>query len=114
MIYRDGTYYKDSHGHVFNYGERWEYGYIVGTHNVVTAYDWISAKAISNAIARIPNGSLFGIWRGPFNGTHATFLDYVQHIDTRSEAITLAREFNQSCIWDMREHKTIDTESEAA
>lgn len=104
----DGTYYKvDSHT-LFNYGERWEYGYIVGTITVMEIPAWllIRDEYVAKAIASIPDRTLFGIWQDPNSLT--TFVDIVEHVDIKSDAIALARESEQECIWDMREHKTIE------
>lgn len=107
MLFQDGTYYKDSRGHVFNYGERWEYGYIVGI-------EWVGFSSpnakwndnyISNIISELPNNTLFGIWT---DDAQFVYLDLVKHVDDYNSAMELARANKERAIWDLRAHKSID------
>lgn len=107
MLFQDGTYYKDSRGHVFNYGERWEYGYMVGNGELgfVPHFSTKADAYISNVISELPNNTLFGIW---VDVVGFAYLDLVKHVGDYNSAMELARENGERAIWDMRAHKSID------
>jgi hypothetical protein len=101
MLFQDGTYYKNSR-EVFNYGERWEYGYVVG----IGSLGYISKNSnwtdefLASVIVGLPHNTLFGIWTDEID----VFIDLVKHVDSYAEAMRIARENNERAIYNLRTH----------
>lgn len=84
-----GTWYKGYDGVVYDYGQRWAYGYIV---------------AIEPMVGEPDAGTLFGVWVGP---DEVVYRDRVVHIESVDEATRLGKFFGQRAIWDLREQKEV-------
>lgn len=105
----DGTYIKREDGTVDNYGNHWAYGYIVGVQNVaVYRQDAITTELLGDdapeflselAVKVLPPHKLFGVWT---DSDGSVYVDYVEHVDTLSAALSKARERGELAIWDMR------------
>lgn len=102
---KDGTYIKAESGEIVDYASKWAYGYIVGIQPVFesmgiqTREDWVTG-----AIVQIPAHKLFGIWTDE-DGT--VYVDYVEHVDTLSAALSKARERGELAVWDLRNEREI-------
>ena len=86
----DGTYLIDPDKGIINYAERWAYGYIVG----IRTLDMTDLK----------NYALFGVWTDEDGTKH---WDVVKHVGAIQDARKLAADFDQKCIWDLRDEKVV-------
>lgn len=104
----DGTYIKTESGEIVEYASKWAYGYIVGIQNVATIEDhplYVDKLIeIRIRIRTIPAHKLFGVWTDS-DGT--VYIDYVEHVDTLSAALSKARERGELAIWDLRNEREI-------
>jgi hypothetical protein len=82
----DGTYIIKQDGTIENYGDKWAYGYVVGL-RALTADD-------------LHPGRLFGVWTCPEDGTR--YLDVVEHVTGRENALALGYLKRQKAIYDLR------------
>lgn len=86
----DGTYLMTEDGLV-DYAARWGYGYIVG----------VKPMTINDPV---DGGTLFGIWTDENNLRH---YDLVKHVDALPDAIALAKEADQRCIYSLRDREVL-------
>jgi hypothetical protein len=105
----NGTYFKvDSHT-LFNYGNRWNYGYIVATDAIMEIpFTPNRAGYQLRAVNSIPDRTLFGIWTDPDIHSRITYVDLVSHIDVSIDAFELARTYKQKCVYNLRTNSTVD------
>lgn len=105
LVMSDGTFYKDSHGQTYNYAERWAYGYIVGVESLAIIPGDRDVSELVNVILAIPNNTRYGVWTNPNTGV--VYVDRVEHIDTRHEAIDRAESMREHAIYDLRDRRVI-------
>ena len=96
--YKDGTYSITSEG-ITNYCERWDYGYMVGVESLAKAN--IGRYPRGDELFVLAGNGLVGVWKDSQAGR--VYVDRVRHIDTLSEALTLAKDLGELAIWDLRD-----------
>jgi len=88
----DGTYLIDMYGNIANWGERWAFGYVVA---LVPAFP----------DDQIPTYKKFGVWTDTESGK--VYVDFVEHVIGREDAIKRAREREEIAIWDLFNEREI-------
>ncbi len=108
----DGTYFRIDEHSTFDYGARWNYGFIVATEEIGTVAPvalWNEPRhyeaTLRNLISDIPDRTLYGVWTDPETGR--VYVDKVQHVDSATDALHLAREHDQIAIYDLRSRSVI-------
>lgn len=100
--YSDGTYAITSEG-ISNYAERWDYGYMVGVESLAKAN--IGRYPTGDELLVLAGNGLVGVWKDVQGGR--VYVDRVRHIDTLTEALTLARSLGELAIWGLRDNVEI-------
>jgi hypothetical protein len=93
---RDGTY-SVHNGWLHDYASRWSGGYIVATHALQTL-DYSNPVDIA-ITAMNDKVRLIGVWTDSETGR--VYLDAVEHIESRSDALRIAAERGELAIWDL-------------
>ena len=89
----DGIYGIDGAGSIYDYAEKWSYGYAVGLHPLL--------------LEEVQPHILFGVWWRD-DSYYPTEYDLVRHVEGYEDAMDLARLNKQTFIWDFRAHYAVE------
>jgi hypothetical protein len=103
----DGTYYINPlTDEIINYGEKWQYGYFVGTQTAFSVGpEWEYDLEDNVRDTSYATGSaMVGVWT---SDTGTTYFDAVQHVSDRNSAKELAIKYNQEYVFDAFLQKSV-------